>query len=479
MTKNLFRSTIFNICFYALTALSCVLLIPTLMLPRKAFLTVVKAFVHTTAFLEKYILGLTYEIRGLEYLPKAGSYIVSAKHQSAYETLKLHILFKDPAIVLKKELLQIPLWGSYLWKSDVIAIDRSSPKNAIKSMQDETKRVAAQGRPIIVFPQGTRVGPEITPREKPYKIGVFRMQEASGLPIIPLALNTAVFYPKHSWCKKPGKVIFEFLPPVMPSNEPDKILKELEMKTEEATSRLMEEGKSTMPQKSVKSIAVSVMSIILVTGLYVVNWQVAANITQKSANNFLDSIKKQPAVTKYELGSPKISGFPKKIEFSLDQQFIKTRNEEFAIEFIKAESWPIMGMPIDLKTGGITLFQEGWNEIVLFDSLEGQFAFKDEVLVISDATLLANNTELNVKGHMDFNALPYPVFDLEVNVKNLAPFITDLVRKNIIKQKQAMTLTFALQALQRDGVIKTSITTQKNKIYLGPIKIMEMPLHES
>ena len=198
------RSTIFNFCFYVLTGICCIILLPTLVLPRKYYMAVVYGFVYTTVFLEKYILGLTYEIRGKEHLPEKGSYIVAAKHQSAYETFKLHILFKDPAIVLKKELLKIPLWGKYLEKSDVIAIDRSTPKMAIKSIQEGAKHVKEQNRPIVIFPQGTRVSTETTTKEKPYKIGIIRIQEATNLPIIPMALNSGVFYPKHKWCKKTG-----------------------------------------------------------------------------------------------------------------------------------------------------------------------------------------------------------------------------------------------------------------------------------
>ena len=93
-------------------------------------MSVVHTFVFINHFLERSILGLDFEVRGHENLPE-GACIIAAKHQSAYETTKLHILFEDPAIILKKELLKIPLWGLYLAKSDVIAIDRSSPKAAI------------------------------------------------------------------------------------------------------------------------------------------------------------------------------------------------------------------------------------------------------------------------------------------------------------------------------------------------------------
>ena len=113
MKRNYIRSILYNFSFYGLTAVACFLCLPALLLPRKLAMGVVYAFVHTNAFLEKYVLGLSYEVRGAEHLPDSGSYIIAAKHQSAFETMKLHILFKDPAVILKKELLNIPLWGWY------------------------------------------------------------------------------------------------------------------------------------------------------------------------------------------------------------------------------------------------------------------------------------------------------------------------------------------------------------------------------
>ena len=131
LKPNYVRSIFYNLSFYGLTALACVLCLPALLLPRKLAMWVVYGFVYTNAFLERYVMNLRYEVRGVENLPDNGSFIVASKHQSAFETMKLHIVFKDPAVILKKELLSIPLWGWYLAKSDVIAIDRSSKKAAI------------------------------------------------------------------------------------------------------------------------------------------------------------------------------------------------------------------------------------------------------------------------------------------------------------------------------------------------------------
>ena len=236
------RSTLFNILFYGTTAVTCLLCLPGLFMPKRQAMWVIKFFVHSVHFLEKHILNLDYEVRGADNIPASGSFIVAAKHESPYETMKLCILFDEPAIVLKKELLWIPIWGWFLAKTDPIAINRSKLRRSLNQITEGARRIKEQGRPIVIFPQGTRVLLSQTPKEKPYKIGVARAAEAAGLPVIPLALNTGVFWPRKSWIKKPGKVIFEFLLPVPPNLGVYEIMKDLEMRIEEHSRRLADEA---------------------------------------------------------------------------------------------------------------------------------------------------------------------------------------------------------------------------------------------
>lgn len=236
------RSTLFNIAFYGATALACILCLPTLLLPKESFFVVVRCFVKSVYWLERHILRLDYEVRGLEHLPKSGAYIVAAKHQSPYETLKLHLLFDSPAVVLKQELLSIPLWGKFLSRSGPIAIDRSAGKEAMQQIVDGAKKVEAQGRPVVIFPQGTRVHPWQTAQDKPYKKGVVRMFETTAMPIVPLALNSGLFWPRSSWIKKPGTVIFQFLPAIEHDKPHDHLLQDLETLLENATHALQDEA---------------------------------------------------------------------------------------------------------------------------------------------------------------------------------------------------------------------------------------------
>jgi 1-acyl-sn-glycerol-3-phosphate acyltransferase len=232
------RSTIFNILMYSTTALLCVACLPGLFLKPEKRMFIVYAFVQSVYWLERHILKLKLEVRGLEHLPADGSYIVASKHQSAYETMKLHVLWKNPAIVLKRELLNIPLWGNYLKMIGPIAIDRASGKEAMRQIISQALIIRDQGRPMVIFPQGTRVPVGTTISEKPYRLGVARMQEATQLPIIPLAINAGVYWPKHKWVKYSGTVIFEFMPAIMPGESDKATLAQLESILEERSNEL-------------------------------------------------------------------------------------------------------------------------------------------------------------------------------------------------------------------------------------------------
>lgn len=472
------RSAVFNLLFYILTGVSCIILLPTLFLPRRYFLLVVYSFVHATAFLEKNILGLTYEIRGRENLPSSGSFLVAAKHQSAYETMKLHVLFKDPAIVLKRELFRIPLWGWYLKKSDVIAIDRSSPKAAIRSIQDGAKRMAVQGRPIVIFPQGTRVHTNTSTTDKPYKIGIVRMQDATDLPIIPLALNTGYFWPRGGWLKRPGKVVFEFLPAVKRQDNAADTLKEIERQLEERSNALLEEAISSdrevRPAIAKKTLA---LVLILLPLAYTANWFIAAHFVKQSVSRFLDDLAQNPSVTEQHFSAPVITGFPGKLRLDFpDLQSIKTETESLEFKNLTATSWPVMGFPIHITAQDITFGMSDWSAPLAFRSFEAEIIHKGDTLeIIKSALRRDDQFELGIDGLINLRESPYPGLDMVVHMMNFAPMIEEMIEKKIIKPKPAMFAMVALQSLQKDGRVSVALTKQDNKIYLGPIRILELP----
>lgn len=236
------RSALFSYCALPVwTTITCLLALPLLLAPRPWFMGFVRFWARGVCCLEAWILNLRYEIRGLEHLPDNQRCIIAAKHQSTYETLKAHILFRDTAIILKKELFCVPIWGQFLMKTDVIGIDRGSPKKAMASVNTGAKRVAQDGRSILIYPQGTRVKPGVCPQEVPYKFGALRIQDQTGLPLIPFATNSGCFWPKGDLLKKPGTVVFEFLPALPATGDRQARMDRLQDALEGASNRLAEE----------------------------------------------------------------------------------------------------------------------------------------------------------------------------------------------------------------------------------------------
>ena len=246
------RSFFFNLLFFGWSIFISLAMVPFVFFGKKVTMFIMFLYLKVVYFLEKYVAGIDYEVRGRQYLPDEGPYLIAAKHQSAYETLKLHYLFHDPAIILKRELIQIPIWGRFLANLDIIAINRRNKEESMSSLIDGARRMKDQKRPIVIFPQGTRVKVEVSAKEKPYKGGIIKMYNATELPIIPMALNSGLFWARNSFIKRPGTVVFEFLPPIEPGLPEKKVMKALEERIEETTIRLMDEAKEK--NKALKDI---------------------------------------------------------------------------------------------------------------------------------------------------------------------------------------------------------------------------------
>jgi 1-acyl-sn-glycerol-3-phosphate acyltransferase len=232
---NHLRSAAFSLLFPLWTGICCVVLAFGTFLPRKGALAMALAWVRSVAWIERHVLGLDYRVIGRENLPGHGAFIVAAKHQSTFETMKLHLILNDPAIVLKKELLRIPIWGRYLKQTGMIPIDRGAGRRAVGGMLSASQHAKADGRPIVIFPQGTRVP---AGAKRSYKPGVVALYQELDLPIIPLALNSGLFWPKKGM-KHGGTVTFSFLPAIEPGMEPEAALKLLEDQLESETNRLV------------------------------------------------------------------------------------------------------------------------------------------------------------------------------------------------------------------------------------------------
>lgn len=229
------RSLLFNVVFFSWTAVYCVSIAWALIMPRPVMLAMIRFYMGSLSLLERTIIGLRYEVKGTEHLPKEGAYLVGAKHQSMWETMKLHLMFRDPAIVLKHELIYIPLWGWYAWKARMIPVKRGKRGAAIASLIRGARAMKAMGREIVIFPQGTRVA---VGEYRPYKVGISLLYDDLGVPLVPMAVNSGVFWGRKTFIKRPGLVTIEFLPPIPPGLPKDVALFELEARLESASNRL-------------------------------------------------------------------------------------------------------------------------------------------------------------------------------------------------------------------------------------------------
>jgi 1-acyl-sn-glycerol-3-phosphate acyltransferase len=233
------RSVIFNICFALANIILCIGLLWSLLLPRHLTLKCILIYFKFVHILEKYILGLDYDVEGLENLPKSGSYIIAMKHQSTYETFKVFMIFGYVAIIMKRELSWIPLWGWYARKVKMIFVDRGGGLSALKSIITNAKPVIEEGRPILIYPQGTRVSIHDTIAERPYKQGSIRLYEAYNIPIVPVAVNTGKFWPKGSFVKRGGTAKFKIMPPIPAGLKPKEALKQMQETLESESLKLL------------------------------------------------------------------------------------------------------------------------------------------------------------------------------------------------------------------------------------------------
>ncbi len=238
----LIRATAFNLAFYAWTALLAVAGLPFLPFWDEARTRAYARFwergIHR---LLRWLVGLEHEVRGLHHLP-AGPAILASKHQSAWETLAFHLIVPNLVVGLKRELLRIPLFGLYLRRAGSIAIERGSPQRAIRSLVEGAKRAVARGDHVLIFPEGTRRPPDAPPDYKP---GVVALYRALGVPCVPVALNSGLFWGRRSWLKRPGRIVVEFLEPIPPGLDRTTFLRQLERRIEGATRRLVAEARGT------------------------------------------------------------------------------------------------------------------------------------------------------------------------------------------------------------------------------------------
>jgi len=225
------RSALFLLWFVLITTLLSLVFLPVLALPRGATVWLARLWSRVTFWGLKVFGGIGFEVRGV---PPKGAVLVASKHMSMWDTLALYLVLDAPAIVLKRELLRIPFYGWFLWKATAIPIDRSAGASALRKMSSAARDVLNQGRPILIFPEGTRKKPGAAPDYKPGVAGLYMLL---GVDCVPVALNSGVYW--TGFLKRPGTIVLEFLEPIAPGLKRDAFMGLLETRIETATNRLL------------------------------------------------------------------------------------------------------------------------------------------------------------------------------------------------------------------------------------------------
>jgi 1-acyl-sn-glycerol-3-phosphate acyltransferase len=225
------RAALFMAWFLVLTLVMAVIFLPLLAAPRKATVWMARYWARATLWGLRIFAGIGERRIGEAPL---GGVLVASKHMSMWDTLALYLALDDPGIVLKRELLRIPFYGWYLWKAAAIPVDRSGGADALRRMTEAAKRVLADGRPILIFPEGTRKKPGAPPDYKP---GVAGLYSLLNIVCIPVALDSGRYW--QGFSKYPGTITMEFLEPLPPGLKRRDFMTRLEECIETATNRLL------------------------------------------------------------------------------------------------------------------------------------------------------------------------------------------------------------------------------------------------
>jgi 1-acyl-sn-glycerol-3-phosphate acyltransferase len=235
----LLRSIVFQVLFYLSNALQMIFWTPVyFFLAREDAWRIVRLWAKSHLWLQSLVIGSQYEFRGLENIPKGRPFLVASKHQSNWETYTTLLFFEDPSFILKRELMRVPLFGWYMAKMNVVPVDRGKGSEALASMAKNSAPQYKEGRNIVIYPEGTRRTPGAEPH---YKFGITYLYDALQATVLPIALNSGLFWPKGSLTVHPGLIVMEFLPPIESGFSREDFARKLQDRIESATMRLIEE----------------------------------------------------------------------------------------------------------------------------------------------------------------------------------------------------------------------------------------------
>ena len=220
------RNSIFSIFFFAGIIFISIVFLPALFFPKKIVLVGGNLMGHWTSFCLKFFLSTKIIIKGRENIINNEKFFIAASHQSMFETFYLQTIFNSPFFILKKELLLIPIFGWYLKKIGSISIKRNKvTKDNLGFFNDISKIISNSNRPLIIFPQGTRVLPDERPK---FKKGASRIYEELKISCQPVAINSGYVWPKYGLKYSNRTITVSILKPITAGHSKDKFIKILE-----------------------------------------------------------------------------------------------------------------------------------------------------------------------------------------------------------------------------------------------------------
>lgn len=234
------RSVLFTVLLLVWTLFLAVFSPPTLLLPRQWAYDYTRFWAHGVLLLLRVVCGLRHQVRGRGHVPDT-PVIYALKHQSAWETIAMLTLVPRFAAVLKRELLHIPIYGWYMHKIGMVPIDRRGGGRALRDMVASARGYIEEGRSIVIMPEGTRMAPGRTGRYHP---GVAALYKQLGVPVVPVALNSGMFWGRRSFLKRAGTITIEFLEPIPAGLDRATFMATLEERIEPAARRLYEDARA-------------------------------------------------------------------------------------------------------------------------------------------------------------------------------------------------------------------------------------------
>ncbi|MEK9673356.1 MAG: lysophospholipid acyltransferase family protein [Rhodospirillaceae bacterium] len=235
-----FRSLLFGATFFPWSTL-CSLFVPiSLIFPRGFMQNIVKVWGIGTRWLLKWTVGLTWRAEGLDNIPP-GPCVIAAKHQSAWETMVFHVLMPDPVYVVKRELTRIPFWGWGFYKAGCVVVDRAAGAKALKHLVIGVQSALGRGSQVVIFPEGTRTAPD---QKVDYHPGIAAIYRNANVPVVPVALDSGLFWGRAAFLKYPGDITIKFLEPIQPGMDRRQFLELLQSRVEGESARLMAEKRA-------------------------------------------------------------------------------------------------------------------------------------------------------------------------------------------------------------------------------------------